>query len=131
MAAEDWGSIGGMLKEQYGWLKGFYQEVLAGDLSEAAIAMRARMYINSAREAYERALGRVAARAGMDEESWATGFVRTEHCEDCLGYEAEGWQEIGHFPTPGDGSTICLTSCHCSKHYRKASTGDELWETIS
>ncbi len=128
MTPSDWGSVGGMLKEQYGWLKGFYEEVLSGNLSEAQIAMRARMYMNSAREAYERALAKTAGKAGMDQELWKTGFVRTEHCEDCLGYEAEGWQEMGYFPTPGDGNTVCLTNCKCSKHYRKAATGEELWE---
>jgi hypothetical protein len=127
MTQADWGSVGGMIAEQYRWLNGFYDEILAGNLTEAQIAARARMYINSANEAYERAFGRLAVKAGMDEESWNLGPVKTEHCDDCLGYENEGWQEIGYFPTPGDGSTICLTNCQCHKEYRNSATGEEFW----
>jgi len=57
MTFADWGRIGGMLKEQYGYLDGFYQDILDGKLSEAQIAARARMYCASGREAYERANG--------------------------------------------------------------------------
>ena len=64
MTAADWGSIGGMLREQYRFLDGFLAEIAAGNLTEAQIMARARMYINSAREAYERAHGRVAGKLG-------------------------------------------------------------------
>lgn len=55
MTQADWGSIGGMIADQYRYLDGFAAEVAAGNLSEAQIAMRSRMYINSAREAFWRA----------------------------------------------------------------------------
>jgi hypothetical protein len=122
MAPSDWGRIGGMLREQYRYLDGFVAEVEAGNLSEAQIAARARMYINSAREGFERATALVARDAGYDEEAWV--LDGGEHCGDCEGYAAEGWQEIGYFPFPGDGSTQCLTNCLCSKEYRQASTGN-------
>lgn len=125
MTQVDWGSIGGMLKEQYGYLDGFAELVASGDLSEAAIRSRSRMYINSAREAYERAKERVAGEAGYDEELWVLGIA--DHCEDCLAFEAEGWQPIGHFPMPGAGHTRCITNCACHKEYRKKETG-EVWE---
>ena len=84
MAYADWGSIGGMLKEQYRWLDGFLDEVAAGRLSEAQIRSRLRMYVNSARQAFERA----RTRAIM------------------------GWEV--HLPAyPGDGSTACLSNCGC------------------
>ena len=55
MTRQDWGSVGGMIADQYRYLDGFAGEVAAGNLSEAQIAMRSRMYINSAREAFWRA----------------------------------------------------------------------------
>jgi len=58
MTQQDWGSVGGMIADQYRYLDGFAVEVAAGNLSEAQIAMRARMYINSANEAYWRATQR-------------------------------------------------------------------------
>ncbi|NIV28992.1 MAG: hypothetical protein GWN58_05620, partial [Anaerolineae bacterium] len=48
MTQADWGSIGGMLKEQYKYLDGFAGQV--ADMSEGAIRSRSRMYIRSARE---------------------------------------------------------------------------------
>jgi hypothetical protein len=55
MTQADWGRIGGMLTDQYRYLDDFYKENAAGALSEAQVAARSRMYIRSAREAYERA----------------------------------------------------------------------------
>lgn len=58
MTPQDWGSIGGMLADQYRFLGPFAQEIAAGQLSEAQIAQRSRMYINSAREGASRANAR-------------------------------------------------------------------------
>jgi hypothetical protein len=121
MTAADWGSIGGMLREQYGHLPGFVDAIASGELSEAQIMARARMYINSAREAYERAHARNAEALGMTEESWNLGAA--EHCPDCLAFAAMGWQPIGTFPEPGAGATVCLTNCQCTKSYRNPDTG--------
>jgi len=57
MTFEDWGRIGGMLKEQYGHLDKFYDQIVAGKLSDAQVGARSRMYSASAREAFERANG--------------------------------------------------------------------------
>jgi len=122
MTAANWGSIGGMLADQYRYLDGFAAEIAAGDLSQAQIQARLRMYVNSAREAYERAHQRAAQKAGYDEERWVLGVA--EHCDDCLAYEAMGWQPIGTFPLPGSGATRCLTNCACHLEYRKSGTGE-------
>lgn len=58
MTAADWGSIGGSLRDQYRYLDGFYENVVTGELTEAQIAARARMYVNSAREAFNRGQAR-------------------------------------------------------------------------
>lgn len=61
MTQRDWGSIGGMLREQYRYLDNFAHQVADGEVSPGRIAQRAKMYAHSAREAYyrahERALG--------------------------------------------------------------------------
>lgn len=85
MTAVDWGSIGGMLKEQYGYLNVFTEELRAGEVTPGQAATRARMYARSAREAYER------------------GFARSQGIPE------------GALPAmPGDGSTICLVNCGCA-----------------
>ncbi len=124
MNSSDWGSVGGMLKEQYRYLDGFAEQVKEGNLTEGQIAVRSNMYIDSALEGYERAHMRAAIEGGMDEEEWEFGATEN-HCEDCEEYAGMGWQPIGTFPFPGDGSTKCLTNCGCHKHYRNSSTGEE------
>jgi len=84
MTFADWGSIGGMLKEQYAYLENFMDEIISLNLSEGQITARARMYTESAREGFERAKVRAA---GID--------------IDLPAY-------------PGDGSSICLTNDQCS-----------------
>ena len=123
MKPADWGSVGGMLKEQYRYFNDFLREVEAGNLSEAQIRSRLRMYTNSAREAYERAHMKNAKALGMDEEQWILD-AEAEHCDDCVMYAGMGWQPIGTFPQPGDGSTQCLTNCACGKSYRNSKSGE-------
>lgn len=116
MTPSGWGEIGAMLKEQYKYLDGFAKDL--PDLSEDAIAARAKMYINSANQAAGKgAAAAVKASGEFTEEHWDLGTVEN-HCDDCLGYAAQGWQPIGTFPTPSDGTTKCKSNCDCTKSYR-------------
>lgn len=125
MTAKNWGSVGGMIADQYRYLLGFYEEVQVGNLSVEQIISRSKMYINSSREALSRAQELVAKAVGNDQEKWNLGAVMTEHCTDCVGYDSMGWQPVGTFPYPGDGSTECVTGCQCVKEYRNSGTGQE------
>lgn len=124
MDHRDWGRIGAMVKEQYKYLQGFAGDVASGNLTPEQIAARSRMYINSAVEGYEKARARNADDLGMNEESWHLQ-EDAEHCDDCVMYAGQGWQPIGTFPEPGDGSTQCLTNCKCWKSYRNSESGQE------
>ncbi len=133
MTQADWGSIGGMLgSDQFRYLSGFAREIASGNLTEGQILARARMYINSAREAYERAHGRAALEANLNTVHWHLTDIGpagkpVEHCTDCEGLEAMGWQSVG--PTggfimpsgeetfPGAAATECLTMCMCWLDY--------------
>jgi hypothetical protein len=119
MTQADYGSIGGMLAEQYKYLRNFAQQIANGQLSEAEIQRRVEMYINSAREAWNRARARIhgipdgslpdypgsghtecltnCKCAWEIEESdtewrafWRLGYVRTEHCTDCV-HRSQEW----------------------------------------
>ena len=135
MTQADWGSIGGMLKEQYGYLNGFYDDIAAGRLTEGQIRARMAMYINSGREAYERAHGRSATKWGADEVAWIINPA-VDNCPTCEGRALMGWMpknEDGSFPSmdgpvwPGSGASECLTNCKCSLVYRNSKT-DEIFE---
>lgn len=138
MTQADWGSIGGMLKEQVAYLNNFAAEIALGNLSEGQIRFRAQMYLNSAREAHERARSRAAGKFGADEIQWVL-YPEAEHCDTCQGRADQGWQPIapnGGFPDPdapeggafpADGTSQCLTNDQCSTQYRNSKTG-EAWE---
>lgn len=114
-----WGMIGAMLREQYQYLKGFLAEIMAGNLTAAQIAARAKMYFEAAREAFWTALSTNAKAWGAVEERWLVNPA-VENCVDCLGYQDEGWKPFGYFPQPGSGSSRCLSRCRCIKEYRNA-----------
>jgi len=108
MTQADWGSLGNMLRDQYKYLDNFAREIAAGKLSPAQIQMRARMYIDSAVEAFERgkAAGRelhlpaypgdgktpcrvrckCAWRIKETPEAWYCYWTlgHAEHCDGCL-----------------------------------------------
>jgi hypothetical protein len=123
MTQADWGSIGGMLNNQYHpYLDDFRREITMGNLSEAQIKARMDLYLSSSKQAYEKANGRAAKKAGMTEERWVLGAVGSEHCEDCLGLANAGWvtaPEISKDNVPGDGRTICGVNCACRIEHRQ------------
>jgi hypothetical protein len=125
MTKSDWGKLGSMLKEQYHYLNGFADAVSAGDLTENQIRARSAMYVNSAREGFERANARAADRLGFDLVAWNLG-TREEHCGDCVNFSSMGYQPVADDPFsgafPGSGDTECLTGCGCYLSYQK-STG--------
>lgn len=110
MTQADYGRLGGILAEQYRYLQGFTDDLASGKLSLSQAMYRARMYINSSTQAFERAR---AAGYGLDlpqypgdgstqcltnckcewniqfdEDAfrfncyWKLGYA--EHCPDCL-----------------------------------------------
>jgi len=122
MTQADWGSIGGSLSESYSYLSNFSRQIANGELAEGQIRRRSQMYINSAREARERALRRVALETGMTEVRWVID-PPAEHCPDCVALEALSWKPIEPWPfghsIPGSGvDTQCLTACRCHLEYR-------------
>ena len=117
MDAKGWGQTGATIADQYKYLDGFVDELK--NLSQEQIAARAKMYINSAREGYEK--GRAAAvkaSGAFTEEHWVVDASK-ENCSGCLELQAKGWVKIGELGTfPGAGSTPCLTKCGCGIIYR-------------
>ena len=108
MTQADYGRLGGMLQEQYRYLDRFAAELAEGKLTLPQALNRARMYIESATQAFERAraagLGitlpqypgdgstqcRANCRCHWDikdrKEEWACYWRlgQAEHCPDCL-----------------------------------------------
>lgn len=123
MTQADWGRIGYRLREQYGYLQRFAQAVDAGQLSDAQIAARAKLYVSATWSTFDRAKGaawniRLPAHPGDGSTkcrgncrcSWRivadkdAGIIMAtwkldsgaEHCDDCRS-NAERWSPLA-FP---------------------------------
>src|SRR3990172_5287183 len=97
LIAADYGSIGGMVGEQYKYLSGFAQEIANGNLTAGQIETRVAMYARSSREAFERGKGR----------AWGV--------------------PDGKLPAyPGDGNSCYgLTNCRCAWEFEEVYEKDE------
>lgn len=110
MTPSDWGRVGNMLKEQYRYLNNFAGDIAAGKLSEAQIAARAKLYMQSSSQAFEKGktygMGLpplpawpgdgqseclVACRCAWDVQEWPNEYrafwrlgPAEEHCPTCL-----------------------------------------------
>lgn len=111
----DYGRIGARLREQYKYLRNFAQELASGTLSESEIQRRMAMYERAARTAFYDGSRSAAKAGGRTQEKRIVSAV--ENCEDCLRYEAMGWQPIGTLPSPGQ-SSVCLSNCQCDMDFR-------------
>lgn len=118
MTQADWGRVGRMLRDQYQYAEGFARDIDAGKVSAGQIRTRARMYVDSGTQAFERAKaesqgipplpaypgdGQTICRANCqchwecsDEgDHWACTWVlgEAEHCPDCVD-NAERWAPL-------------------------------------
>lgn len=118
MTFADWGRVGAMLKKQYQYAAGFARDIDSGKMSGGQIRTRARMYIDSATQAFERAKseslglptlpaypgdGQTVCRANCQcswdikdqgdhwDATWVLGVA--EHCPDCV-ENADRWAPL-------------------------------------
>lgn len=115
MTQSDFGRMGGRLQFQYRRLNAFAEDIWRGDLSDAQIRARAKMYATANRTALFD--GRTQAKIGASFIEERRILNPAEHCQDCIGYAALGWQPIGTLPEPGQQS-VCRANCKCTKEYR-------------
>ncbi len=119
----DYGLIGQRLKEQYRYLRGFSEDLIAGKLTEGQLWQRLNLYAADTRHAYE--LARTESHA-QDGYNWERRLRHArDSCSPCIDYAAQGWQAIRSLPNPGDRCT-CGSSCKCTKEFAKEKPGDML-----
>ena len=56
MSPADWGRVGAIVKDQYKYLRGMFDQLARGELSVAQLNARFKMYLNSANEALWRGI---------------------------------------------------------------------------
>jgi hypothetical protein len=115
MAPQDWRAVQRRMAEELRYLSRFADELAQGRVSLGQAQVRAGLYQGDIWSSYWEAHTAAMGAEGYTMERRVLGSA--EHCADCVGYAAQGWQPIGSLPEPGDGS-VCLSNCRCSKEYR-------------
>lgn len=115
MTAADRATVTARLRSEFGYLRGFAKDVQSGKMTEAQIRARADMYATHIRSSFHEGKRAASEDAGKAQERRVLNPA--EHCGDCEDMASEGWQELGHFPVPGDGSQ-CKSRCKCSMEFR-------------
>ena len=116
MTARDWGKLGPAMKDQYGYLANFGQQIVDGEqrLDTLGFLSRANMYAQAARGTYHAFETAAMSERGMTEVKSVLGMA--EHCGQCIGEAARDWVPIGEEVPIGERQ--CLTHCHCSLQFR-------------
>jgi hypothetical protein len=110
MTQADNGKLGLRLSYEYGYLRGFAQDIADGKVSEAQLLARVDLYLNSSNGSFQEAKRIAHREAGYQWEK----RIRTkqESCQSCLSYAAMGWQRIGTLPQPTQRCE-CRANCGC------------------
>ncbi len=117
MTPSDWGKLGSDLRwVQYAHLDSFAIDIAEGNLSDAQIRARARMYANAVTKNFWAGKTKAMIAAGYVEEQRFLGVA--DHCDICRGFAAQGRVPIGTLPNPGE-KCLGLTNCKCEKKYYK------------
>lgn len=99
----------------------------AGELREAAVRQRSKLYVLKARSTANEAF--VETGDDFEEYDWVLGAVE-EHCSDCPELAAMSpWTKGTAVTHPGMGETPCLGNCQC--HWVRVSDGLVGFEAIS
>jgi hypothetical protein len=113
----DYSLISGQLNLEHQYLRRFSQDILRGDLSEAQILARVKMYYNKTNHFRERGRLEGHKRNGY---LWERRVISAVHnCDDCIRYNGMGWAQIGTLPNPGENCQ-CKSNCKCVKYYSNA-----------
>ncbi len=114
MTAADWGRVGQRVREQYGFLRDFAQQLADGSIrTDGTFLNRAKMYAAAARVAFEESVGDLLAAIGYTVE-WNV-LHPAEHCTGCLAETARGRVPIGTLVPLGERP--CRANDRCSISY--------------
>lgn len=122
MSPADFGRVGNVLRDQYGYLRNLAVAIAGGLLLDGRFGQRMTMYVQAGRATYHRTERAEMALRGFNEERNLRSAA--DSCAGCLAASASGWVPIGTL-TPV-GSRDCMSNCRCALEYRSISTGETL-----
>jgi hypothetical protein len=119
----DYGRAGQIIREHYGKLDNFANEIANGKQAlDGRALLRANMYQDAGIGTYETFSVLYHANAGFDFEQSVLDPTVTNHCNDCIKQAAMGWQPIGQMIPIGQRQ--CRTNDRCNHWFRNSATGE-------
>lgn len=113
----DYGAIGIKLRIEYIHLRGFAQDLIAGNVSQKQFYNRVHQYVDATNNTYKKGLDSAHIKGGFLWEK----RVRTKEdsCAPCILMAQAGWRPIGFYPSAGE-QCDCNANCGCYKEFSKA-----------
>ena len=120
LSQADYGRIGRQLREQYGFLREFADQVASGQQAvDGRLLSRARLYAQSGRVTFHLVERAEMEMRGFDLEE--NILAAAEHCAGCLTETARGRVPIGSLVPIG--SRDCKSNDRCRVRYINSATG--------
>lgn len=116
LTAEDRAIINAEVKDEYAYLKGFYQDLKNGDLSDEMIAWRTGLYGDGLTSIYWG--GRVSRIDGTQYEAWFISEEDERSCENCPLAADNSPYPPDEAPLPGSAVCDGFNLCRCSLEFR-------------
>ncbi len=123
----DWGRAGAIVREQYGYLKGFAADIASGKQKlDGTLARRASLYSQSARNAHYRS--KAANMSGKVTHQMSARSAR-DSCWQCRELDRKVFRiDDTSFPLPG--RRVCNHNCQCHLAYLTLGDDGESYETV-
>jgi hypothetical protein len=115
MTPADYGRAGQRIREEYGFLRSFADDIASGKQRlDGTLQRRAQMYIDSARKTYYRGI-EAATQQGRVTHIRSV-LNPADHCQECVALNKR-WYRIsdGNYTPPGFRE--CRSNCKCSEEY--------------
>jgi hypothetical protein len=101
--------------QQFTYLRAFRQQIAAGaQLLNGSLLSRLTLYARAAYSVAQQVYRTMQQAMAKTQERRVLGIA--DHCPECPGLAARGWQPIGTLPVIGD--TVCKVNCRCRFEYR-------------
>ena len=127
MTPSDFGRVGQIVREQYGYLKGFAADIASGKQKlDGTLARRASLYSQSARNSYYRS--KAANATGKVTHQMSVRSAR-DSCWQCRELDRKVFRiDDASFPLPG--RRVCNHNCQCHLTYLTLGDDGESYETV-
>lgn len=115
MTPADYGRAGQIIREQYGYLRDFADEIVSGKQRlDGTLNRRAKMYVDAARESYYKSINAKVQAGGITHI--CSVLNPADHCQECIALDGR-WYEINDPTYNPPGNRICRKNCKCSEKY--------------